>query len=247
MELDNHIWQAMIQHTLDDYPNEAVGLILEDEYVRLENVSETPTKSFEVDSVEYVKHKDVVALYHSHPYDKDDKETIKLQRMKFDLRTPSLKDIETHIAMSIPFVICTTEGENVSKPLWIGYETQPLVGRDFIYHVNDCWTLVRDWYKQEKDIELPNIKKEFNWWRGEEPENHYEELYDEAGFVEIDGRDIDVGDVAVLSVGSNVGNHLGVYLGGNMLLHHMYGSPSCITEYPKVMDSVIKVLRFKDE
>jgi len=43
-----------------------------------------------------------------------------------------------------------------------------LVGREWSHGVLDCYALVRDWFRAERGVELPNFVRFDDWWkRGE--------------------------------------------------------------------------------
>ena len=75
-----------------------------------------------------------------------------------------------------------------------GYEA-PLVGREFPHGVNDCYQLVRDWYRRERGIELKNFMRTDGWW--ERGGNLYLKHYAETGFYLVDGEP-EEGDMIVV-------------------------------------------------
>ena len=51
-----------------------------------------------------------------------------------------------------------------------GYEA-PLLGRQWVWGITDCWSLVRDYYKQERGIELKDYERPIT------PETVYERSF----------------------------------------------------------------------
>jgi len=186
------------------YPNEAViGVRLDGSLIELDNISKTPSESFEIrrmDSVTPLK-----ALIHSHP----DGELF-----------PSKCDMESQINMGIPWAIITTNGKDCSRMVWFGdqIEKLPLVGRPYVYGVYDCYSLIRDFYKEEYKIEIPDFPREWGWW---ENEDMYLDKFTEAGFEEISESEIKRGDVFLVKIRSSRINHGGIYLGNEKILHHL--------------------------
>ncbi|MDE9456052.1 NlpC/P60 family protein, partial [Xenorhabdus bovienii] len=100
---------------------------------------------------------------------------------------------------------------------------KPLLGRPFVHGIWDCYAIVRDWYRLERNIDIPDFERSDGWWdRGE---NLYMKNYVSAGFVECSGE-LQIGDVIIMQVQANEPNHAGVYIGDGLMLHHMYGQLS---------------------
>jgi proteasome lid subunit RPN8/RPN11 len=126
---------------------------------------------------------------------------------------------------------------------------QPLMGRSFIYGVSDCQTLFIDYY--EEVLGINNIKyfpSEYEWWNN--GKNYYEENWDswtEGSFVKIKNhREMQEHDVLLLQIISPVCNHAAIYLGGNMIMHHLMGRLSTKDIYGEYFQkNTIHVLRHK--
>jgi cell wall-associated NlpC family hydrolase len=108
---------------------------------------------------------------------------------------------------------------------WIELQPQgyvaPLVGREWAHGVLDCYSLIRDWYDQERGIDLPDFTRFDEWWmRGG---NLYLDNFETAGFSAVSSDDMDVGDVLLMQVASPVPNHAAIYLGDGLILHHLQG------------------------
>jgi len=87
--------------------------------------------------------------------------------------------------------------------------------------VLDCYSLIRDWYRQERGIDLPDFTRFDEWWR--RGENLYLDNFSGAGFHEVESSDMNPGDVLLMQVASPVPNHAAIYLGDGLILHHLQG------------------------
>ena len=117
-------------------------------------------------------------------------------------------------------------GDCIFEPC--GYEA-PLVGREFFFGVLDCYTLVRDWYKRERGIVLPDFERRDNFWK--EGIDLYAQ-YEKAGFVDVTGQPLQVGDGILMQIRcKDFANHAGVYVGDGMILHHLMGRLSSRDPY----------------
>lgn len=134
---------------------------------------------------------------------------------------PSMADrvgVETH---GVPWLI-------VNHPLgtWAVIEPEgyraPLVGRPFVHGVLDCYSLVRDYYREAVGLDLPDYPRDYLWW--EQPGvNLYLDHFAEAGFEQIDLADLRSNDVLLMQAGADRPNHAAIYLGDNLILHHFFG------------------------
>lgn len=251
MELKNETWLAFRQHVLDSHPNEACGLIVNDEYIAMENVSEDPRTGFKIDTIAFTKidAKDgVQAVLHSHTHNLDDGPP-KLQG--YDRRSPSKLDMITQQALDIPFGISNTEGENVSPLIWMGEEPVELLGRIFVHGIWDCYSVIRDWYHINRQITLRDHPREFMWWTTKSKDDKPENMYDEGvlgnGWYEIDVRDIEEGDGVIMKYQANVSNHAGLYVGNNKMIHHLYGHLSEIVSFSHWQEYVVGTYRYGEK
>lgn len=106
------------------------------------------------------------------------------------------------------------------------FENRPLIGRPFIHGIFDCFTVIKDWFIYEHDIDLLwNNQRPFGWW--ESGQSLYLENAREAGFIPQTGI-IKKGDIVTFAFGGSIVNHSAIYLGNNKVLHHLGGRFSCI-------------------
>lgn len=212
------------------YPQEACGWIVRrpdgsEEYVRGTNVSTHPRHAVRTRPEDYAAAEDrgeVIAFVHSHP----------------DAPArPSDADRASCEASMLPWVILEVrDGKATSRHFMqpCGYQA-PLVGRDFSHGILDCYTLIRDWFHREMQIQLPDFDRQDEWWN-DGSSSLYLDHFAEAGFRIVPGdpgRDVQIGDVALIQIRSknNTPNHGAVYIGGGKILHHPYGRLSRIDVY----------------
>ena len=207
-----------------EYPREACGLVLVQRgRARLQlcgNRASDPVSDFEIDPQDYADAEmlgDIVGVIHSHPG---------------GTAQPSGMDLASHKATGLTWWIVGLADANAPPQLLElpAVDFLPLKGRQFIHGVTDCFTLIRDWYRQERNIRLPDFHRDDNWW--EKGQDLYVENYASAGFVALDdGEGIQPGDILLMNIGSSKANHGAVYIGNNAILHHLHGRLSCQEVY----------------
>jgi len=212
-------------YVLKQFPKEACGFVIDNMFVKCENISDEPEDNFTISrekTTEAFLTGNLQAVLHSHPV------PLGTEPTRHDVRAPSKTDMETQEEMDIPWGIVTTEGENVTDILWFGCEKTPkLKGRTFIPNVFDCYTLVIDYYKINHNIEIRNYPREPEW------EDYDPKMYDnnwiKEDFVKLERWDeIQPNDVLMFKVGrSTYVNHAAIMLDGVKFLHHLYGKLSC--------------------
>lgn len=205
-EILKHLWKC--------YPQEGCGLLVNKKgklkWIPCKNVADNPLESFVIDPSDYIKASlqgDLYAIIHSHP----------------DAScTPSENDIKTSNFLGIPYIIYSLP--DIDKYIHTPEKLRnPLIGRDYKFGVNDCYSLARDYYQETLNIELPTILFEDNF--EEKGINYFDELFESFGFVEVDKPQKH--DGIIFSVYSNIPNHCGIYLGEDMFLHHAINRLSC--------------------
>jgi len=205
------------KHAVSEYPKEAAGLIINGHYVPCTNIAPVPTENFQIAGAEMAllqaTRGRAAAILHSHPYDK---------RMppKYPAEWPSGHDMQQWMKGDIPWGIACTDGEGISQLVWLDEsKPEPIDGREFIHGINDCYSLIRDWFKLEKNIILPNFARGMEWWN--QKQDLYSENFEKAGFVEIDKKDATIGDCVLMKIVGPVIHHAAVITGPDEIRHHI--------------------------
>lgn len=224
---------AIQKHAESTYPEECCGLIVKTNrhrrYIPCENTHEQSTDFFRISAEAWADAEDageILAIVHSHP----------------DAGPhASSEDLKQCHESGLPWVIMSwPSGEHtITTPA----DTPPLLKRPFIHGSWDCYGLVRDWYKQERGIDLPDFERTDNWWtRGE---NLYVRHYADAGFYS-HASELQPGDIILMQYKADEINHAGIYIGDGKMFHHMYGRLSEIVPYGGMWrERTLLILRYR--
>jgi len=213
--------QDALIHAKDQDPKESCGLLLEikgkEKYFPCKNLSTYSQQCFIIDPDDFVKAEEtgnILAVIHSHPI------------------TPPIASQADKISCEdskLPWHIVNPKTEQWGYYEPSGYKP-PLIGRHWVWGITDCWSLVRDWYKEEKNIILRD------WDRPTTPQQFLEKPLFEScawrtGFRELrtDEKLIN-GDVLLMSILNPTLNHVAIFLDGDVL-HHLADRISCKEPY----------------
>nr|WP_321513132.1 C40 family peptidase [uncultured Pseudodesulfovibrio sp.] len=212
---DQTIIQAAMRHAKDEYPREACGLVVGDEYLPRYNSAADPLRDFRITPQAWIgaERKGIVrAVIHSHPDQAQCPEDVH----------PTKPDMVGQLETDLPWGIVPVIGGVVSEPFFWGEGAPvlPLTGRRFRHGVADCYSLVRDWYRLERGVILKDYPRSDEWWHGED--DLCMDSFIDAGFRDVDlGLEPEVGDLVLMQVCSSKVNHCGLYVGGGLMLHHL--------------------------
>ena len=189
------------------------------------NKAENPKNDFIIDPKDYKRISDtgdVVGVVHSHPHGKP---------------TPSQLDRAACDKLGIPWYIF---GENDE---WIklepSEETYDLLGRPFVYGVYDCFTILKDYF-EPLDIIVNAPEYEWNFW--EKGKNLYIENFEKEGFIRVTDGSLQVHDVMLMALNSDVANHAGIYVGRGRMLHHAPNRLSCRDNYNGIWKQITRII-----
>ena len=213
--------QDALVHAKEQDPKESCGLLIEikgkEKYFPCKNLSTYSQQCFIIDPEDYVKAEDsgkVLAVIHSHPVTPP-------VASQADIISCEQSGLVWHI------VNPKTEQWGFYKPS--GYKP-PLIGRHWVWGITDCWSLVRDWYKEKLGITLRD------WDRPTTPEEFiadpmFEKCAWRTGFRQLrPDEKLKNGDLLFMSIMATGLNHVAIFLDGDVL-HHLADRISCKEPY----------------
>ena len=202
---------AALKHAKEQDPRESVGVLIvikgKEQYYPCNNLSTYSQQCFILDPEDYVKADalgEITAIVHSHPVtppspSQADKVSCEQSGLKWHIVNPK------------------TETWGYCEPT--GYKP-PLIGRQWVWGVTDCWSLVRDYYKEQHNIQL------LDYQRPTTPQDFldnplFEQYAQRTGFRELNKDEkLQKGDVLLMSILHPTLNHVAIFLGDD-ILHHL--------------------------
>jgi proteasome lid subunit RPN8/RPN11 len=200
--------EAAYNHAAEVYPHEAAGIVERGAYVRLDNRSTTPGEDVKLSDEELVRVAQAEVFFHSHP----DAPGV-----------PSEHDMVYQKQLGVPFVVmclpiydCFAWGDTLARA--------PIMGRGFRHGVHDCYSLVRDWYREAGIVDLDEWPRGWEWWT-RAGQNLYRDNFEATGFQQIPVSEATQrGDGLLFAFNYKVPMHAALVVDKDLLLHHASGS-----------------------
>jgi len=201
--LSDIIKQKIKEYALKDKPNECCGLIVSKGNVKFlfpcKNIASNKENYFEMCPHDYLKasrENKIIGMYHrqcnagASLYDYIISYGHNIYSIVYSWKTDSFFEINSYLYKYIKYI-----------------------GKEFEIGKQDCFSLIREFYKNEYNININNYNRK-DGWEKDNP-NIIQENYLKEGFTETDLLNIKEGNII------EFGNyHFGIYINNNLLLHH---------------------------
>lgn len=230
------VLNASRKHAEKQFPRESVGVVYNGKYIPLTNTHADPENHFKVEISEVCKKADYDAIegfIHSHNISISPE-----TRKPLHYAGPSEADMEAQISWGIPFGIQLVNQDGAGNIIWWGdgVAKLPLEGRQYIFGVYDCYSIVRDYFLEKHDLKLGDYARDEFYWQSENAIDLYLNHIRDEGFEPVAKNDMREGDVILVTIRSKVVNHAIVYLGGDQGLHHPTTTISKVESINRYLD-----------
>lgn len=134
---------------------------------------------------------------------------------------PSMADQVGVEATGLPWMIVNHPVGTYTVTEPAGFKA-PLIGRQFVHGVLDCYALCRDYYQETCGISLPDFHRD-DWWWQKPGQNLYLDNFEKAGFFQVPETELRAHDAILMQAASDRPNHAAVYIGDNLIMQHVMG------------------------
>tara|TARA_R100000231_G_scaffold29048_4_gene25813 strand:- start:371 stop:1078 length:708 start_codon:yes stop_codon:yes gene_type:complete len=211
--------ESFITYAKKQAPEEACGLLAiikgKETFWPCRNLAEGKFEFFIIDPDDWAECEDtgeVIGVIHSHP---------------IGAATPSDTDRAACEHLGFPYYIYSIEHDHWESFEPTGWKAPSLIGRRWVWGKQDCWSIICDWFKETKNIDIPywNRPKTIKDFV-KNPE--FEFALPKLNFMkQSNTKDIKVGDVLLFEGEKDCLSHVALYIGDMTILNHSIKSLSC--------------------
>ena len=220
--LNVNLREKIKSHALENINVECCGLVLESGnstfVYKCKNISSHNKLHFEISPLDYLRAWDegknkIIGFYHSQK-----------------LAKPSMLDIVMHKNHKLPSYIYSIDANDFIEVTDGHLKYGGYLGKEFEIGKQDCFTLVRDFYLKEHNITIVDLYRDDKLL--ENCGNIAENIYDKEGFAKVESGDVKEGNIIEFR-----NNHFGIYLEGDLLLHHQRNKFSNVDRFNDIWKS----------
>ena len=213
------------------HPVEACGFLMKDGTVVECTNTSSEEYTFKISAEETALYlDDAAASWHSH----------------IDYADVSFADINASKALNLSYAIFNCAG--TEHFYFDPSQSAGLLGRPWMYGGYDCYSAVRDWYKQEMGVDMGDYERLYEGEWTQRGFTHFEENFAAEGFVRIPPTVVlQRGDVFLMKIkNDHVCNHVAVLedAAANQIYQHLVGRKSEVMSYSGYFrDNTVMVVR----
>jgi proteasome lid subunit RPN8/RPN11 len=181
------------------------------------NIAPDPTSEFEVstdDYIEVMRRGTLCGIFHSHP----------------DTASFSPADLDCAEEMGLPFYLYSLGDRQWREYLPSTYQPS-LEGRPFVLGTDDCYSLIRLYYRQHFNHYLSDYDRDDTFCH--EEQGVIMENFEKEGLQRIEARNVQPHDILLFHTDKIIPQHFGVLTGPQRLLHHPRG---CLSRTETITD-----------
>lgn len=227
--MNKEVLKKIKEYCLKNSNIEMCGIVVllnnELKVIGITNSHQNPVNNFKLNEIEYALAEDlsdeVICIFHSH----------------INKKGPSFFDKFNCNIHKIDYTIYDIFNDKFYflKPKDIDY-----INKKFEIGMSDCYSLVRDYYREEFGIKLRNYYRDRSWFIGEK--NLFDELFLECGFKKVDS--LKPNDCILFKIkNKKYSDHIGIYIDNNTFLHHPIKGNSEIKKLDDYKDKINYFIR----
>jgi proteasome lid subunit RPN8/RPN11 len=226
--VNEKVCEEIEQHANENRDEECCGYVVLSndvlQTVKGRNIAENRKEHFVIDPYSYLKAfctGKIVASYHSQ------------KPLEF-----SEKDVVNSEGHKLPMILFSLDTNKINIYNPIGNYNK-YVGKPYKLGSSDCFSIIRNYYKNELNIDIKDYPRDVNWVS--KPGNDYERYYQDEGFFQVE--DLAKNDIILLKFPQfDHCSHAVIYMGNDIILHHLIGQYSSLCFYN---ESYKKMARYK--
>lgn len=235
MKLPKNVYAEIMSHAAREAPRECCGLLVKEgkrtAYRACRNLAPAQAEFF-LDPEDYTRVEDegvtILAVVHSHHYVSAE---------------PSMADLTACGEGQLPWLIVSYP-TGATKWLQPKHFAAPLTGRPYAYGIHDCYTLVKDYFAQKRELAMHHYQEPWGWW--DQGRDVFRQQMVNEGFVERPVNELQPDDVLLMQFRAKVPQHLAVWLGDGNILHHHRDRFSSIEPATRYwLDHTVSVARYE--